>query len=328
LYRFPGIIDFMPMHMSKNPTDTLSLPAWLDGCMSRQPPRAKSLVMTLFGDVVAPHGGGVWLGSLIALLAPFGINDRLVRTSVFRLAEEGWLDAQREGRRSRYALDARSARRFYRAHQRVYTPLQHDWNGRWTMVFANVGHVSAEQRAALRKELLWQGYATIAPYVFAHPAPDRETLADVLQRCDASDLVFVCSATEPEGAGGRPLADLVGECWELGQVRDDYNGFIDDFASLGAILDRADAAPSPEQAFVARQLTIHAYRRIKLHDPQLPLALLPADWPGTAAFDLCRRIYRATWQGAEQHILATLRTEDDAAAGVAASFFDRFGGLD
>ncbi len=63
--------------------------------MTANPPRAKSLVMTLFGDVITPHGGEVWLGSLIELLAPFGISDRLVRTSVYRLAEEGWLDAER-----------------------------------------------------------------------------------------------------------------------------------------------------------------------------------------------------------------------------------------
>lgn len=313
--------------MPEQPSDVSSLPAWLAQAIATQPPRAKSLVMTLFGDVVAPHGGAVWLGSLIELLAPFGINDRLVRTSVFRLAEEGWLDAQREGRRSRYTLDPRSARRFYRAHQRVYTPGRRDWDGRWTMVFGNVGRISAEQRSALRKELLWQGYGTIAPYVFAHPAPDQETLADVLQRCGCTELALVCSAAQPQGPGGRKLADLVGECWQLGQVLDDYAGFIAGFAPLAALLDRGTAEASPEQAFVARQLTIHAYRRIRLHDPQLPLALLPADWPGTAAFALCRRIYRATWQGAEAHILAALRGEDDAPAAVAASFFDRFGGL-
>jgi hypothetical protein len=33
---------------------------------------------------------GVWLGSLIELLAPFGDNDRLLRTSVFQLAQ--WTD--------------------------------------------------------------------------------------------------------------------------------------------------------------------------------------------------------------------------------------------
>ena len=106
------------MSSSKSP----ALKKWIDQYMADNPLRAKSVVMTLFGDVITPHGGQVWLGSLIELLAPFGINDRLVRTSVFRLAEEGWLDAQREGRRSRYALNPSSIRRFDRAYQRIYTP--------------------------------------------------------------------------------------------------------------------------------------------------------------------------------------------------------------
>ncbi len=63
------------------------------------PPRASSLIITVWGDAIAPHGGAVMLAGLIELLAPFGINERLVRTSVFRLAREGWLAAKPVGRR-------------------------------------------------------------------------------------------------------------------------------------------------------------------------------------------------------------------------------------
>ena len=45
--------------------------------------KAKSLIVTVFGDALVPHGGTVWLGSLIALMAPFGLNERLVRTAAF-----------------------------------------------------------------------------------------------------------------------------------------------------------------------------------------------------------------------------------------------------
>ena len=65
--------------------------------------RAKSLIVTVWGDALAPHGGAVWLSGLIRLMAPFGINERLVRTSVFRLARDGWLASRQAGRRSRIA---------------------------------------------------------------------------------------------------------------------------------------------------------------------------------------------------------------------------------
>src|SRR4029453_14301246 len=63
---------------------------WIGRERSRHPPRAKSLVVTVWGDAIAPHGGAVWLSGLIKLLAPLGLNERLVRTSVYRLAQEGW----------------------------------------------------------------------------------------------------------------------------------------------------------------------------------------------------------------------------------------------
>jgi phenylacetic acid degradation operon negative regulatory protein len=306
---------------------TLSVSAWIDQYLAANPPRAKSLVMTLFGDVIAPHGGEVWLGSLIELLAPFGISDRLVRTSVFRLAEEGWLDAQREGRRSRYTLNPRSAARFERAYRRIYTPVHADWDGQWTLVLANVLKITAEQRATLRKELLWQGYRILAPYVLTHPAPDMETLDDILQRADAKDSVFVCTASQPDPLPARPLDDLVAQCWELEPVIEEYTRFIADFQALTDVLAAKPDAFTPEAAFVVRALMIHAFRRINLHDPQLPLKLLPPHWPGRAAYELCQRIYRMTHVSSERHVLDTLRRENEDAPAVAAYFFERFGGL-
>ena len=52
------------------------------------------------------------LGSLIGLLERLGVNERLVRTTVFRLAKDDWLLAETEGRRSNYVLSPIGRRRF------------------------------------------------------------------------------------------------------------------------------------------------------------------------------------------------------------------------
>src|SRR5688572_26493895 len=57
----------------------------------QKPVRTGSLLITVLGDSIAPRGGIVTLGSLIRLAAPFDLPERLVRTSVGRLANEGWL---------------------------------------------------------------------------------------------------------------------------------------------------------------------------------------------------------------------------------------------
>ena len=299
---------------------------WLDHQIEVNPPRAKSVVMTLFGDVIAPHGGQVWLGCLIELLAPFGINDRLVRTSVFRLAEEGWLDAQREGRRSRYLLNPSSAHRFERAYQRIYTPPYRQWKGTWTLLLATSSTFTAEERANLRKELLWEGFGLIAPSVFGHPNANSQTVEEILKRVGVEDRVFVCDAVESKSISTRPLRDLVSQCWDLESVSADYDRFIQCFAALPKLLS-ARKTVAPEQAFAIRTLLIHEFRRVQLHDQQLPLELLPENWPGKTAYELCSQIYRSTYEAADQHVLNVLKHEDDAVPESAPYFYQRVGGL-
>jgi phenylacetic acid degradation operon negative regulatory protein len=294
--------------------------------IASDPPRSKSVVMTVFGDSITPRGGAIWLGSLIALLAPFGISDRLVRTSVFRLAEEGWLEATREGRRSLYTLTAPGLRRFERAYQRIYAPTSLDWDGSWTLLLTAPEIISAGQRAGLRKELLWEGFGMIAPGVFGHPGGKTPVLEEILARVGVAGKVFVCSASESSQVSTRPLRDLVEHCWELDKVVNGYRHFIDCFKPVLKLLN-AKRALDAEQAFAIRTLLIHAFRRVQLHDPQLPLELLPAEWPGTTAYELCHQIYQLTYRQAEQYILATLQQEDENVPAAASYFYQRFGGL-
>ena len=296
---------------------------WIDRFLTNDPPRHKSLVMTLCGDAIAPHGGAFWLGSMIELLGPLGVSDRLVRTSVFRLVQEGWLTASREGRRSRYALEPKALPRFERANRRIYSPPGLDWDGRWTIVLAPNGSIDGDLRALLRKELEWEGFAMLATGVMTHPAPDRDTLREIIVRAGAQGKVFACDAAELPGVGARPLPELVGDAWDLSGVVAGYRGFIETFTPL---LDM-DADIAPQDAFAIRTLLIHAYRRVQLHDPMLPLGLLPAPWPGSDAYELAGRIYRLTYARAEEHIMTMLRKEDESTPEADQDFHERFGGL-
>jgi len=303
-----------------------SISEWTAERLAADPPRAKSLVMTIVGDAIVPHGGRLWLGSLIELVEPLGVTDRLVRTSVFRLAQEGWLVANREGRRSSYALEPQARPRFERANRRIYAPPGLDWNGRWTLVMAPNGSIDTSLRGAVRKELEWEGFAMLAPGLLAHPAADPDSLAEILARVEGAGKVFVCSATELEGVGARPLGELVREGWNLSGEIDSYRRFIEDFNPLLKLLQGGET-PTKQAAFVLRSLLIHAYRRVQLHDPMLPLALLPQPWPGSDAYALAQAIYRLAWAPAEAYLMAVLRREDDGAPEADATFYRRFGGL-
>ena len=298
---------------------------WIQRTLKAEPPRARSLIVTVWGDALAPHGGSVWLSGLIRLMAPFDINERLVRTSVYRLARDGWLDAATHGRVSRYRLTREGKRRFDAAHQRIYVRPDDDWSGGWDVLLADA--VPSTKRTALREELVWAGFGTLGPTVFLRPAQSSRALPDALDAPGAGEHLLVARAFDLPGR--RPLTEAVATAWDLSLLAADYRRFLQRF---GAVIERfratGDGAHDPQQCFVVRTMLIHAYRRVLLRDPLLPAALLPLDWPGAAAYALCRDFYSLTHRCAERHLAATLANPHEDFPSADATFYQRFGGLD
>jgi len=295
---------------------------WIRRALATDPPRAKSLIVTVWGDALAPHGGAVWLAGLIRLMAPLGINERSVRTSVFRLARDGWLAATAVGRVSRYALTREGARRFDDAHHRIYARAAESWDGAWDLVLAD--RVTPAHRTALREELRWAGYGELGATTFVRPRLAAQALPSILAARGIADIAIVTQATDLPGQ--TPLAAATGAAWNLAALATDYRRFLQHF---GTVIERfrSDGEHDPAQCFVVRTLLVHAYRRVLLRDPLLPAALLPMDWPGAAAYALCRDFYRLTHVSAERHLAATLATPDTALPPANAAFRSRFGGL-
>ena len=273
--------------------------------MAADRPRAKSLVATVFGDSIAPHGGEVWLSQLVDLLAPFGVGDRLVRSSVFRLAKDGWLRADRQGRRSLYTLTDSGRLRFERAHQRIYSRTDDPWDGTWTFVLAT--DLAEPKRAIVRRELEWEGFRLIGPGILGRPAGDQTALGEILDRLECRSRVTVVSVRDRSDFEGRPLSKLRDTLWDLNAVSATYNRFLRRFESIAALAEGA-AGWRPEEAFVVRTLLIHSFRRALLHDPLLPGELLPAPWPGDEAYALSRQIYLRVHSKAEERVQLALLT--------------------
>jgi len=273
----------------------------------RRPTRAGSLIITAFGDSIFPHGNSVGLAGLIGALEPFGLNARQLRTAVFRLVREGWLEAQQKGRRSYYSFTDTGVRQFTRAARRIYAVHRPRWDGRWTLVLP--AHVPANEREALRRELLWQGYGAIRPGLYAHPTGDRLSLDETLQERKLAGKVVVLTAQTGDIASAEGMKELCRECWGLDQIAARYLDFLNRFhPALGSL--RRTRAPDPAQCFQLRTLVIHEYRRILLHDADLPDALLPADWPGRRALRLATALYGLVQQGAMVYLRQKLAALD------------------
>jgi len=238
------------------------------------PSRTGSVIITVYGDAIAPRGGELALASLLELMAALSANSGVVRTAISRLARDGWLDGQRDGRRSFYRLSRRGEQESAEAGPRIYGSLDQPWGGQLRLAFAEAG----VERTMLEQA----GYALLAPGVLT-----------------ALDTAL----TPPPGipallSDGTPetMRILAARAWPVTQVGAGYTGFVDLFAGL----DQVAAGLQPLEAMAARVLLIHEYRRVTLRDPRLPIGLLPPDWPGITARSLCARLYAALAPASER----------------------------
>lgn len=290
---------------------------------SRPDISARSVLVTIFGDSVVPAGGEIWLGDLIDLVDQFGFNERLVRTSMFRLGAEGWFDVERVGRRSRYRLTPWAMGEFAAAEARIYgNPAA--WDGQWTLVLIDASPGAAASSGAVagsagltragaeaaRAVLAERGFAPVSSGVLAAPRAEPEAVAGWLRAAGATGPLPIARASFHD------VAALAGAGWpasafDLDPVAERYRSVLGTFGPLatavgpsavdagaagcGAGLDVGD-----EAAFALRTMLVHELRRARLADPELPPEALPAGWPGPEAVAVASAVYHAVSEAAER----------------------------
>jgi phenylacetic acid degradation operon negative regulatory protein len=260
--------------------------------LKREPSRTGSIVITVFGDAIVPRGGSVWLGTLLEFFRGLDIDSGVVRTAMSRLAADGWIERCKVGRNSFYRLVKKGRQTFDVATAHIYDPPPSDWTGRFELLLIP----ASEDRDAAREELKNAGFGSPLPGVWVAPSGvpvPEEAVSAIRLEVSAED-----------DSGRR----LLRQSWPLDRTADAYAKFIKAFEPLRAWMERGTL--SDADAFTARILLIHHYRRVVLRDPLLPGALLPADWPGRAARKLCGGIYRGLLPASERWLDANASNEN------------------
>lgn len=198
-------------------------------------PRVWSLVVTVLGDAAEPRGGRMPVARLQALLALLGVESGALRTALSRLAADGWILREREGRGSTCRLSARGLAETRPAARRIYAAPAPD-PADWTL---GLGPAP-------------EGTVPLGPEGWI--APGRLALGPVavtgaLAALDAGGLARACPP---------PVAAA------LGQVR----------AEALALAEAAPALAA-DAAMAARTLLVHRWRRAVLRGQDRPAALLP-----------------------------------------------------
>ena len=276
----------------------------IDEFRSRPGTSARAVLVTIFGDSIEPHGGEVATGSLVRLVAPFAINERLVRTSLTRLVGEGLLTTSRHGRRSFYAVTPPARLEFRSAEDRIYHRAREAWDGRWTIVVEANGLPPAA-RTALRQRLGWLGFGILAPPVHVTPADRTGELTELLAELDLHGQVAVFRGRAPGTVGLPDRALVAATAADLDALRPAWEAFLRRFAPVAEADPRA---VDPETAFAVRTLLVHEYRRVVLREPELPAELWPPGWVGDRAYEVAADAYRYLFPDAEAHLAAAAET--------------------
>ena len=276
--------------------------------LKREPSRTGSIIVTVFGDAIVPRGGSVALATLLEFFETLAIHATVVRTAMSRLTADGWFERRKVGRNSFYRLVERGRLTFDIATKHIYDPPPSDWTGRFELLLIG----NAEDRDASREALKNAGFGSPVPGVWVAPsgAPIPE---------EASRAIRLEVSAEDD-SGRRLLA----ESWPLERTADAYLKFMKTFEPLHGFIARREALTEAD-AFTGRILLIHHYRRVVLRDPLLPLALLPKDWPGRAARELCGEIYRALLPASEKWLDRHGSNENGALPKAVGELSRRFG---
>lgn len=281
---------------------------------AQKPLRLWSLIITLYGDAIVPRGGVVWLGTITALMETLGVDGAAVRAAMSRLAADGWLTRQRDGKASFYALAEGGRQAFALASERIYAARPARWDGRWTIVTLPPMVVSERQRRT--DALARLGFGSIGGATYLRP----ETVGALAIHGELDDVPWFEAEA---GSAMAILRSLSSQAWPLDTLGRSYKQFIERFSPLA---DALPAALTPLEAMVLRLMLIHAFRRVVLQDPMLPPALTPEGWPGDGARHLAGVLYQHLLAKSEAWLDEHGRTPEGALPAPVAPFRARFGG--
>lgn len=241
----------------------------------QDPPRATAFIVTIYGDVVEPRGGSLWMGTLIECCAEHGLNESLVRTAVSRLVSAGRLQGMRVGRKSYYSLTPSAQAEFRDAGRLLFSPSPRPID--WRICLSE----------GLRDEDLPPGWNRLSPSVAMAPNhPDLSPPPGLILRAD-----------DP----GAPddLRRFAARHWDLAGVAAAYDSFLHRFEPLTTQLDQPLTSA---MALSLRLRLVHEYRLAALADPRLPVTACPEDWPADRARAVFVHSYLSLTPQADAHI--------------------------
>ncbi len=266
--------------------------------VSKPAPPSRTTVVTFLGAVVRPLGGWVPIAAAVDLLAEVGLDAPSVRTAVFRLKKNGWLESRsRDGARG-YALTSQADATLAAGDEVIWHARKPaDLRDGWCVVHFGVPESLRAKRHQLRAVLANLGFGNVGTALWIAPARMLEAAERAVADLDLDDhaAIFVGGYHGPQD-----LPTMLYETWDLASIDQGYRDFIDAYRPDAEGLARLRG----REAFAAYLAMVDRWRKLPYQDPGLPPEVLADDWSAGDAVALFEDLVAALEKPALQHARA------------------------
>lgn len=236
----------------------------------------QSLFLSIAGQHLLGSSRPLSGTSIVFVMNELGVGASAARSVLQRMTVKGFVDRHKEGRRTYYSLTDRGRSVLAEGGEKMFAIRSGDWTGEWTLVRIQVPEARRAVRHRMSSRLKWAGFGQADGSTWV--APGRRDIEAVLGP-EGLELapVVICGWPQPPTNDERLVA-----AFEIDGLAAEYDAF-------GRKWGRIDAdSLAPVRALVAR-IELHLdWLTLTRDDPQLPPALLPADWPGATQGRLFR----------------------------------------
>lgn len=254
--------------------------------------RPRSAILTVLGAYIRPLGGWLPIAGLIDLMRELGTDEQSVRASVSRLKRRGITVAERRGGVAGYGMSEDGLRMLAEGDARIYgRPEAVALSEGWVLAVFSVPDSKRADRHLLRSRLSWLGFGNLASAVWIAPWHLEAETRTMLKRHGLEGYVHLFRSHYTAFGDVR---ELVGEIWNIAQIREKY----EDFQRVAApLLARwTEQPPVGSDAFIDHVTALHMWRPLRFLDPGLPIEPFAEGWPGATAWttfhDLIERLQK------------------------------------
>lgn len=275
-----------------------------DPASVRLPPQqagstARNLAVTLVADYTLRTRAWLPSASIVALLEEAGVGSGAARTAISRLSRSQILESSRDGRYSFYRLTSAAAATLTGGGAWIarFGTRAEPWDGYWTLVSFSFPQNERGRRRALRGQLRWLGFAPLYDALWVSPDAPNPIVEERLTTTTLGAMtMFRARQVELTTRANRNPIDA----WDVAAIAGRYDTFIRHWTPM---LPRIRAGQvSGASAVQARTEIMDAYRQFPIVDPELPIELMPANWPRAQAREVFVAVYDGLAAPAEEHV--------------------------